>query len=85
MITIENTDGSIPLVKFSREFFFHVSPSVRPLVVGFFISDSISDGTGNYRRLVFRRTNSVCEVVSKNVTNELRALHRRNQSVGIIV
>jgi hypothetical protein len=51
VITIENTDGIILSVKFSREKkFWRASPSVRPSVFGFFfISDRVSDRTGNYR------------------------------------
>jgi len=50
VITVENTDEIIPSLKFSREIFFcRASPSVRPSVVGFFIFDKISDGTGNYQ------------------------------------
>jgi hypothetical protein len=51
-------------------------------VFGFFlIPDKISDGKGNYRRSIFQRTDSVSEAVGKNVTDSLRAWHRRNESV----
>jgi hypothetical protein len=83
VITVENTDGIISLVMFSREFFlsrFAVCKTIGVLsVVGFFyISDRISDGMKNYRRSVFRRKDSVDEAVGKKVTDGLHALHRRN-------
>ena len=79
VITVATTNGIISSVKFSREFFFlRTQLSVRPSVFGFFISDRISDGTGNYRRSIFRRTYSV----GKNFTDKLRALHQRNESVS---
>jgi hypothetical protein len=52
-----------------------VYPSVRPSVGGFFICDRISDGKGNYRRLVYRRTTAVGETVGNNFTNGVHALH----------
>jgi hypothetical protein len=59
-------------------FFWRASLSVRPSVFFFIIFDRISDGKGNYRRSIFRRTDSV----GKNFTDKLRALHQRNESVG---
>ena len=68
--SVENADERIPSVMFSQEIFFcRTSPSVRPSVVGFFISDRISNRMGNYRRSVFGRTDSIGEVVGKNVTD----------------
>jgi hypothetical protein len=52
-----------------------VYPSVRPSVGGFFICDRISDGKGNYRRLVYRRTTAVGETVGNNFTDGVHALH----------
>ena len=50
VIIVENSDRCGPSVIFSWEIFFcRASPSVRPSVVGFFISDRISDGKRNYR------------------------------------
>jgi hypothetical protein len=49
VITVENSDGFIPLVMFSREFFL-ARVSVCKTVGGyFFIFDRISDGKGSYR------------------------------------
>jgi hypothetical protein len=55
-------------------------PSVRLLVFVFyyFISDRINDRKENYRRSIFRQTDSV----GKYFTNELCVLHQRNESVG---
>ena len=50
----------------------------RPSVVGFFISDRISDRMRNYRPSVLWQTYSIGEAVGKNVTDRLRALHRQN-------
>ena len=80
VITVENTNGMILSVQFSREIIFlprfAVCKTVGvPSVVGFFISDRISDGMRNYRRSVFRRTDSVGEAVGKNVNDGFRALH----------
>jgi len=76
---VENADERIPSVMFSQEKkICRTSPSVRPSVVGFFISDRISNGMGNYRRSVFGRMDSIGEAVGKNVTDGFRALHRRN-------
>ena len=82
VITVENADGWILSVMFSREkFFCCVSPSVRPSVFHrwlIFISDKSSDGMGNYRRLVSRQTDFVGETIGNNVTDGFHALHRRN-------
>jgi hypothetical protein len=54
VITVENTDGMIPSVKFSREFFlarFAVYNTVG--VLFFLISNRMSDGLKNYRRSIF--------------------------------
>ena len=45
----------------------------------FFISNKISDGMGNYRQSIFRRTYSVGEAIGKTFTDDLHALHRRNE------
>jgi hypothetical protein len=82
VITIENTDGIILSVKFSREIFFLARFIVYKTVgVWFFFSDRISDGTGNYQRLIFRRIDSAGEAIGKNFTDNLCALYRRNYSV----
>jgi hypothetical protein len=57
---------------------YALSPSVIPLVFGFFISDKSSDGKRNYRRSIFRQTNHVGDAVGKNITDEFSILHRRN-------
>jgi hypothetical protein len=49
-----------------------------PSVIGFFISDRLSDGTGNYRRLAYRQTKSVGDTVGNNFTDGCHALHRWN-------
>jgi len=46
VITFENTVGHIPSVKFSREFFWHALPSVRPSMFVFFISTEVGTGWG---------------------------------------
>jgi len=83
VITVENTDRMILSVLFSREIFFlpcfAICKTVGvPSVVGFFISNRISNGMGNYQRSVFRLTDSVGEAVGKNVNDGFCALHGRN-------
>jgi hypothetical protein len=81
VITMENTDGIISSVKFSRELFFLACLAVCKTVGAwfFFISNKISDGMGNYRQSIFRRTYSVGEAIGKTFTDDLHALHRRNE------
>jgi hypothetical protein len=83
---VENTDRIISSVKFSRNFFFGALTVCKTVGVWlFFISDRISDGTRNYRRSIFWRTDFVGEVIGKNFTDELRALHQQNKSIGKII
>jgi hypothetical protein len=81
---VENTDRIIPSVKFSGKIFFFGALTVCKTVgvwLFFFISDRISDGMKNYWRSIFRRTDFVGEVIGKNFTDELRALHQRNEYI----
>ena len=66
----------------ARIFFWCTFPVGKTVSVWFFISDRISDEQGNYRRSKFQQTNFVGEAVSKNFTDELCGLHRRNDSVS---
>ena len=73
MIIVENTDRISSSIKFLLEFFFGaLSFSVRPLVFGFLlIFNKINNGTRNYQRSIFRRTDDV----GKNISDKLCALH----------
>jgi hypothetical protein len=83
VITVENTNGIIPSIKFSREFFLARFAVCNTVGVWFFlITDRIGDGMKNYRRSVFRRTYSIGEAVGNIFTDGLLASHRRNESVS---
>ena len=71
----------IPSVYSKREtFFFWRARTVGKRV--FFITDRYSDGMWNHRQKVFRREDSVGNIVGKYFTDERSVTHRRNISVG---
>ena len=75
----------IPSVYSKRETFFFWRARTVGKTVGkrvFFITDRYSDGMWNHRQKVFRREDSVGNIVGKYFTDELSVTHRRNISVG---
>ena len=74
VLTVENSYRCSLSVMFSRDKKNLPRVSVCktvgvPSVGGFFICDRISDGKGNYRQLVYRRTKAVGETVGNNFTD----------------